>query len=401
MKMLRLFRFRYVWSLLTLAVALLSFGLGGIFISNRGDESDGSATTWPTIIGSDKYEKTNVFLDQQLDQIYHDNKFKLDDEESASLVRKIWATLRPIEVSAEVKSLAAAEVTSEFEIRRLSVKIVAKTGVSLVLEAILLVPNSTPAPAVLALHCMGSSTDALMNNIDYHNGVGGALANAGFLTILPVRLATQYDERYTLAKKAMLLGTTLESIEIQQLQALVGYVERMPEFDGELGVYGLSLGGYHALLLGAVDQRIDAAYVSGAITDRFGLLLKRYPTPASPAGNRFTRVFWYGDFPLYFLNMGVLLDDLNLIAAVAPRPLAIETGERDLIKLSGLDQVERQARGIYRKSCSDRNLSILRHSGGHEANAQATVNWFKRILVHRNTDEPGCSLSISIEEKTE
>jgi len=261
------------------------------------------------------------------------------------------------------------------------VELRAASGASLALGATLWIPERTPAPAVLVLHGMGSRVEDLTQDLDYHHGIVAALAREGFLVVAAERLATGYDERYVLAEKAELLGTTLEALEMEQLRAVVGAVRAHPAFGGRLGVYGLSLGGYHALLLGALEPRVDAVFASGAVTDRFGLLLKRHPTPVTPAGDRFTRSIWYGDLPLYLHDMGPLLDDLNLVAALAPRPLAIETGRADALKLAGLAAVERGARQIYRERGAEGALRILRHEGGHEADVDAAVRWLAGALA--------------------
>lgn len=365
---------RILWT--TLATSLLggaSFGL--VLAELRRPELP---APWPEIEPTPRFEAANRLFDTQLEAALRASRRWRDAPDAGALREEIWEVLGPMDLRTAVRREPSAPPDAPRQ--QLRVELRAASGASLSLGATVWLPERTPAPAVLVLHGMGSRVEDLSRDLDYHHGIAGALVRAGFLVVAAERLATGYDERYVLAVKAELLGTTLEALEMQQLRALVRSVRAHPAFGGRLGVYGLSLGGYHALLLGALEPRVDAVFASAAVTDRFGLLLKRHPTPVTPAGERFARSFWYGDLPLYLEDMGPLLDDLNLVAALAPRPLALETGSRDALKLAGLEAVEQGARGIYRERGADEALRILRHEGGHEADVEAAVGWLAEVL---------------------
>ena len=336
------------------------------------------SSRWGNPPETERFEQLNRLFDTQLKErfaeVRHAGRLERSD-----LVSDLMAQLRPLDVSIRIfgeEELAPLDGgITVFDIK-MTLSLDPDSNVDL--NAQLLLPPNLPAPSILVLHGMGSRIEALVKDIDYHHGVGLALARAGFAVLMPERLETDYEGRAVLTLKSMALGTTVDGLDLRQLQSWFEYLEDHESTVGYPWIHGTSNGGYHGLLLAALEPKVGGVYVSGTIADWFGVLFKRFPHPGNPAGEKYMRTFWQGDLGLYSWNMGSLLDQLNLISAVSPRPLAIETGKSDKIKMAGLNDVLEEARTIYRNLDAEQNLKIYFHEGHHEVDVQATVDWFQK-----------------------
>lgn len=358
-----------------IAVAVLFFLVG--YKMRRGQPSVSRAQPPET----KRYEQLSQLFDDRLKKRYEDSQFWRQQNFSywKDLLLK---SIKPLELSFHIeegKELDSYE--NPVTVKEVTMTLEDTGGATVDYRSLLLLPVKLPAPGILALHGMGSNVEAMLSDVDYHHGLGMALAQAGFVVLIPERLMTHYEGRAVLALKALTIGTTLEGLEIPKLKSWLNYLQDHEATRGSPAIHGTSIGGYHALLLAALEEEVAGVYVSGWITDRFGLLFRRYPTPAFPAGDQFARTFWKEDLPLYIWDMGILLDDLNLVAAVSPRPLFIETGAEDVSKMTGQSDTLNNARQIYRDREAEINLTTHVHDGKHEVDVDSAVHWFLSILA--------------------
>lgn len=119
--------------------------------------------------------------------------------------------------------------------------------------------------------------------------------------------------------------------ETGDLLGAVDYFTSRPEMrDLPLGVFGLSMGGAVALMATAQDERIAAVATHGAYANLERALAQRcrmYLGPLGPAMHKPTA--WWGRrwFPLDPSEVS----PLNAVPHIAPRPLLLFHGSRDLI----------------------------------------------------------------------
>lgn len=251
------------------------------------------------------------------------------------------------------------------------------------LTSLLLVPDeiTLPAPALLLLHGYGGNLNSIISDIDYHHGFGFDLAKKGFIILAPLRIATTVDTRNTLYLKSLASGWNLEAIELHQLVQLVDYLYALNEVDSDhVGVYGISLGGQHALRLSALDSRLSLTISSGYFADRFSwLLMRESASAASQVSEEMMQFISPLDNVLFEPSMGFLFSDLNLIALLQPRFLGIEIGTEDPRYESAMTEYEKVAL-LYEHVGQSERTSFLPFNGGHEVSVQNVLPFLEQWL---------------------
>jgi len=226
-----------------------------------------------------------------------------------------------------------------------------------------------PRPALLVLHGYDGNLQSVVADIDYHHGFGMKLAQRGYIVLAPLRVTASVATNSKLKIKSMAGGWTLEAINLWQLVRAVDYLSTLDQVDrGHIGVYGISYGGQHALRLSALDQRLSLTICSGYFTDRFTWLFKNR-IPMQPAKH-------IGILP----EMGVLFDDLNLVALIQPRFFGVESGARD--------PRHRMAQEEFAKVCQlydhikrpDR-AQFMAFNGGHETSVDNVASFLEHWVA--------------------
>ena len=252
------------------------------------------------------------------------------------------------------------------------------------LTSALLIPKSAtlPAPTMLLLHGYQGSLQSVVADLDYHHGFGFELAQQGFIVLAPLRVASTINTRSTLYTKALAGGWTLDAIDLHQLVQAVNYLFTLQEVDQKrVGVYGISLGGQHALRLGALDARLSLVLSSAYFANRFDWLFKREnPTAVLPPGSAMTTSIHPVDNVMFEPGMGVLMNDLNLVALIQPRFLGIVSGTEDPRHKSASAEFEDVVR-LYRHVGYPERATFLQFEGGHETSV-ATVLPFLRMWAN-------------------
>ncbi len=253
----------------------------------------------------------------------------------------------------------------------------------------LLAPTApaTRRPALLLLHGMGGTLRSVVDDVDYHHGFGFDLARRGFVVLAPYRVTASAGTRNTLHVKARVAGWSLDAIELWQLTRALDYLLSRSEVDPRrVGVYGISLGGKHALELAAVDERLSLVVSSGHFTDRFAWLFQRRAGIASrPPTGRMAEAIAPEENPGFQTAMGILLDDLNLVALIAPRHLAIVSGTRDPRHAGAQREFDKAERLYARLGAPDR-LAWLSFAGGHETSVASVAPFLERWAAGGDED---------------
>jgi dienelactone hydrolase len=167
---------------------------------------------------------------------------------------------------------------------------------------------------------------------------------------------------------AISLGRTLLGMWIWDLLRLVDFIAASERFNSvKIGCCGFSGGGLQSVWLAALDERIDAAVVSGYFHGYRDTLLQN-----NLCGCNFVPSLWET------VDMG------DLGALIAPKPLLIESGSDDPLNgPRGLTSVREQVaitRSAYQLMGETEKLYHHIFQGKHEWNGKPTAGFFHRWL---------------------
>jgi dienelactone hydrolase len=186
-----------------------------------------------------------------------------------------------------------------------------------------------PHPLALAIYGTAGSPARLfgLDGVDdYHHAFALRLVEAGYLTFVPTittepsGAANINDLRNQLHKQLVSQGSTLAGVEVGQLISALNFLEG--EGNGDVLVWGISLGGFLAAHLAAIDESVDTVVVSQYFENRRQKLLGEIDYPL---------VYWQYENADYIIIPGYaqLFDDVRLAALIAPRSVIIEVGADD------------------------------------------------------------------------
>ena len=170
---------------------------------------------------------------------------------------------------------------------------------------------------------------------------------------------------------AISLSLSLSGMYAFELMRLIDYIQSRPDCDPDrIGCAGLSGGGHQTLWLAALDERVRAAVISGYFYGSRESLLDKNDNCACN----------------YVPGLWLAVDMGDMGALIAPRPLLIETGDRDPLNgASGLANVRSQveiARAAYRFLGVDAKLVHDIRRGEHRWFGNLAEPW----LVDRLTE---------------
>jgi len=269
-----------------------------------------------------------------------------------------------------------------------------ETEPGVIMPCYVLIPKTgaPPYPAVIAPHGHGSGgkyspagcreIPEVATAIEHYNyDYGVQFARAGFASFCPD--ARGFGERQEQAAKANLLdsscrfinnmayplGQTVTGMWAWDLHRLIDYVQTRSDCRADrIGCGGLSGGGLQTLWASAFDTRIRCAVISGYL---YGYKESLLDLHGNCSCNYVPHLYEYVD-------MG------DVAALIAPRPLLIETGDKDPLNgASGLANVRPQVeiiRRAYRLLGAEEMLYHDVFSGEHRWNGVKAIPWMKRFL---------------------
>ncbi|MCM1219579.1 MAG: alpha/beta hydrolase family protein [Lachnospiraceae bacterium] len=260
----------------------------------------------------------------------------------------------------------------------------------------LLRPNQPNGAAILSLHGHGGGKETVVR--DWSNpavftrpekykdaSLAEIMAEKGFFVLCPdERGSGERRESFQqgdsaeawrscshreIQQIALGFGQSMLGLAIWDLMRLVDFAETIPEIrKGALGCAGMSGGGLQTLWLAALDQRICAAVTSGYFYGMRDSLIRM----ANNCSCNYVPFMWQT------MDMG------DLAAMIAPRPLFIESGEKDpLSGHRGLENVYEQldiTMKAYALYHAEDKLIHSVHPGGHVWNGTGVCEFFMENL---------------------
>ena len=246
--------------------------------------------------------------------------------------------------------------------------------------AILALPNGlTKVPLLLALHGHEGpwgSADPAAFTLGHADDFCAYFAIRGWAVLEPA----------TMDHKLQHPGWTLEGEWTWDAIVALNYGISVPIIDPHrISVCGLSTGGYLALNVLALDERVGAGVVAGALTTWNHIRKHTRIPPACDCG--------------ILSQLGDYLEQCDWAALAAPKPVLFQYGLKDasfcpgaseqLLNLnfntSVMPQQEfdlefNEIQRAYRISGQSSNVALLIHPGGHNVDAEAAFRWLSDRL---------------------
>jgi dienelactone hydrolase len=258
------------------------------------------------------------------------------------------------------------------------------------LPVYLLLPNrksDKPGPAVLALHGHGSHGYHPVAGRDDLPGVAAAIKSSrydygrqlvrrGYVVAVPclTPFGPRLGKREAYGKqdacavtfiRLQLLGKLLIAENLRDCLWAVELLARHPRVDAKrLGCVGLSYGGRMTMLTAALEPRIRAAVVSGALN----VMQERIAGTYSCGAQVIPHLLEYGDVP-------------EIGALIAPRLAVWEVGSRDAqIAPKWADEALTRMRLAYKALGASDQLIVDRFDGGHQWSGRVAYGELEKAL---------------------
>ncbi len=181
-------------------------------------------------------------------------------------------------------------------------------------------------------------------------------------------------EHRILGNRCYLVGENLMQYRAWDATRALDYLELRPEIDSDrIGLAGQSGGGMTALQFACFDDRVRAAFISCAVASF------RAKTEALLIAD--PEQVLYGT-----LREGI--DHPELLAAFAPRPLAIGAALRDYVPVEGARRTHEELRAVYAKLGRPENLQLSETDATHGLNRElreAAAEFFLRTLGRQHS----------------
>ena len=163
-------------------------------------------------------------------------------------------------------------------------------------------------------------------------------------------------EHRVLGDRCYLVGENLMQYRAWDATRAIDYLELRPEIDASrIGIAGQSGGGMTALQFACFDDRIQAAFVSCAVASfraKTEALLMADPEQ------------------ILFGTLREGIDHPELLAALAPKPLAIGAAIRDYVPIEAARRTHGELQGAYTKLGKPGNLALFETDATHGLNRE-------------------------------
>ena len=242
-------------------------------------------------------------------------------------------------------------------------------------------------PAVMCLHGHGVGKDSLVGlgedakRGDYQHRLACVLAERGYVTIAPDWRG--FGERSDDAEWVRpgrdpcnvsyfaegYFGYHRLALQIWDGMRTLDYLRSRPEVDaGRIGCIGCSFGGTMTTYLSALDRRIGVAVIACYLSS-----LKDAMARANYCGAQ------------YMPGLGKYADIPEVAMLIAPRPLMVQVGDRDLcFTVDDAAPAARRVGRAYEVVGTAQRFALDLFPGEHEIDVEPALAWFDKWLGRGN-----------------
>ena len=293
----------------------------------------------------------------------------LDDYRS--LVGQVLDEKIPLDPRTEL-----ALITASYKAYRVTLQVVAGVEV----YGNLLIPREVQrrAPAVICQHGLSGTPEMITGlgqkeDTPYHQ-FGRHLAERGYVVFAPLLLHHHPVERLNAqVRQADAVGMMRIAMPIAKTRRVIEFLTTLPQVDRDrIGYYGLSYGGYSAIWMAPLLERLAPVVISGHFND-----WRQKITSVKEA----TSYLRHPDEDFYNWDILHRFTHPELIAMIAPRPVCVEYGTHDGITTPRWTaSAWRQVAAIRAHLGLATRIELARYDGVHEVHGVATFDFVDRFL---------------------
>lgn len=276
----------------------------------------------------------------------------------------------------KVRSELALE-NEKYSIYRVTIDV--RKGVSVYGE--LMVPQNMVGkrPAVICQHGFGGYPNkitglGMTEDTAYHE-YGRKLAEKGYVVFAPMLLHISPSEEVSRQmRQANAVGMMRLAMPLAKTERVVDFLESLPYVDAErIAYYGLSYGGYSAIWMPPLVDRLALTIISGNFNDW------RSKITSDEVNTSYLR---HPDEDMYSWNCLNHFTHPELIAMMYPRPVCVEFGRRD-----GITSPEwtayawKQTKALRDHLGQTERVVLTEFDGPHEIHGVETFDFLDRWLV--------------------
>jgi dienelactone hydrolase len=244
-----------------------------------------------------------------------------------------------------------------------------------------------PLPAVIACHGHGYGSREIVGlpqeegfnaNPTYQRNFAVELVKRGFLVAVPEllgfgdrRLKAETTPDYgnschRISTYLIQFGYTMAGHRVYEVLCALDYLTGRPDTDcRRIGCMGISGGGLVAAFTAALDERIQAAVISGYVN-----LFKESILSIHHCVDN------------YVPGLSRIAEMPDLVGLIAPRPLLVEAGLYDnIFPIDATRKAFEQLRSIYRLLGEEPKLASDFFPGEHRINGEKAYEWLGEWLI--------------------
>lgn len=172
---------------------------------------------------------------------------------------------------------------------------------------------------------------------------------------------------YRMSTHLLMMGKTLTGLRVKEMLHVLDYFRTREEVDpNRIGIAGFSGGSLIAYVTAALDDRIRAALLIGFPNTFKASILAIHHCLCNYTPGLLTQA----ELP-------------ELIGLLAPRPLFLESGDRDpIFPAAGFEQAVNELQEIYRHEGAEDRLAVDLFPGKHEVSGRRSFDWLQAQLVN-------------------
>ncbi len=252
-------------------------------------------------------------------------------------------------------------------------KVIYHSRVDIAIPAYLAIPKGITAktPAVLCIHghVPGGKESVISGDGEFGAPYGRDLAEQGVITLSPDNAGMGERAHPSggcdfLWRRLNYLGYDLTGYRVYDLIRGVDYLQSLPEVDeARIGIAGLSGGCWLGIVHAALDERVQAAVLSGYFTT-------------------FAQTSWFGHCICHHpKGVGELCEMPDIAGLIAPRPIFVEWGTADVSR--PVHPAFEMAQRIYRAANAYDQITLQEFDAGHLFSGEQSLPWLVQTLSRK------------------